>query len=1276
MKSRPTGLQILCLVFVTFLAHRANAETVFIEAETMQTSSDGWVATENSQTRRASRTRTLWGATGPGDAVATKTVQLGEAGRYRIWVRYLHVAAWRGPFEVGVVVNDNRVASKTFDQHAVPDLASWEYTWQSFDVDLSAGDVTLTLSKHEQKNASGYVRHVDCMLLTTDHELVPDHLPYGPQTRMRVTIGEGYDRPIYMHLFADHYRAPWYAHYAIGRDGIRQALAPPAAELLQSGDVTPWCDLTPTVYQDSGAALNFSVRHSYHEPATTFRAKLEFGRPRNGASQSDDIEVIKTFDVQSTPNGLVIIAPPNLETADNIALLKRDAEFAEEVGKMADAFEWPKHGRRPVKIPFLVSASLRGYASPVDASVKEREQRTLDYFGFNGAHERILHGLWSMKEGSYCQPDLEKMKQRVTQNVAKFRESGGQVEDIAACMLMDEPTGQSAQFMSTDKGYRKRFREWLQAKRLTPDDLLVATWDEVRPVVETERDAFPALHYYTQRFRTRALGDFMATQRKLIEEAYGHSFPTLVNFSDGATYHANFYSQGVDYFELLDADDQNAIWGEDWANGASTYQCAGFNVALMQAAARQRGQAIGHYLIAHAGRKPWDIKTKATSETARGVRIWKNFSYGPNWSSHEGGPPSRTHLWHAKPENWTANAEITREIGAVEDWLLTAKTAAAKVAVLYSSSSDIWTVQSNLAFGFDRMHTWLALAHAQTPVDIVPERELDRLDQYQVVYLSGPNLTRDAATKLRAWVEAGGTLWLSAGAAARDEFNRPLDTLTSMLPAERGELATLEPFRSSGTYLDRLKTHDTVAWGDSQLEVLSVKQSLRLVEPSLGEVIATFKEGEPAAIRGRAGKGHVFVLGFLPALSYIKPALDARRPLEHSLKQKLADAEQAAHHAATKDTDQPLATSATLSATDMLSSHEGANGELARVDRSYNPWSFPAGIRDCLLTPVRNQSITPTLSCDTPLVDAVELSCERGTLIALSNFTLQPLERVEFKLQTNEPVVRVDSVRLGSLEFESLSSGQIQFALPLEASDFVTVSTDADPPDAGQSTPTQATGTPILHGKPIRKVLFLGNSITLHGPAANIGWTGNWGMAASTAEADYVHRLIDRLTKASGAKPEVMVKNIAGFERDLTAYPIREALQQELAFEPDVILIALGENASSPKTDEAKAKFATAFASLFTELKKQGAPTIFVRSTFWHDADKDSLLKQASMNAGAIYVDIRKIGEDPKNYARAERHIEHAGVANHPGDQGMQALADAFADAIEKHAEKAQPQPK
>jgi len=565
------------------------------------------------------------------------------------------------------------------------------------------GEVTLSLSKHEQKNCIGYVRHVDCLLLTTDEKLVPDHMPFGTQTLMRVTLDEEFARQVYLHLFADHYRSPWYALFAIGSDGLHADLAPPEGLMLKPGQPTPWCNFTPTVYQGSGAALNFSLRHSYHEKAERFRAKLEFGCAATSATAQ--IDVITTFDVEATPNGLVVIVLPDLESKSNISRLKRDQDFADKIGRMADEFEWPNYGKRPTKIPFLVTASISGYELPVDAAVTAREQKTLDNFGFNGGPARILHGLWHMKGDSYCRPDINVMRERIKHDVELFHKSGRKLDDIAAVMLMDEPTGQAAEFAAKDDAYRHKFREWLKQRRLTPQELLVESWDDVRPVAETERAQLAALHYFTQLFCTRAIGDFMATQRQIIEEAYGRSFPTFVNFSYGAVYHANFYSQGIDYFELLDNNDQNAIWGEDWANNSSTYQCGSFNVALMQAAARGRGQTIGHYLIAHADRTPWDIKTKATSETARGVRLWQNYSYGPNWGSHEGGPAWKSHLWHRRPELWTANAEISREIGAVEDWLLTVKPAQAEVAILYSSSSDIWTMQSNLAFGFDRMHT-------------------------------------------------------------------------------------------------------------------------------------------------------------------------------------------------------------------------------------------------------------------------------------------------------------------------------------------------------------------------------------------------------------------------------------------------------------------------------------------------------------------------------------------------------------------------------------------
>lgn len=91
-------------------------------------------------------------------------------------------------------------------------------------------------------------------------------------------------------------------------------------------------------------------------------------------------------------------------------------------------------------------------------------------------------------------------------------------------------------------------------------------------------------------------------------------------------------------------------------------------------------------------------------------------------------------------------------------------------------------------------------------------------------------------------------------------------------------------------------------------------------------------------------------------------------------------------------------------------------------------------------------------------------------------------------------------------------------------------------------------------------------------------------------------------------------------------------------------------------------------ANLLSELKKHGQPTLFVRSQFWQDVEKDQLMKQACADAGGIFVDISHLGLDAANYARAERKIEHVGVAGHPGDKGMQEPADALWNAIRKQA--------
>ena len=203
----------------------------------------------------------------------------------------------------------------------------------------------------------------------------------------------------------------------------------------------------------------------------------------------------------------------------------------------------------------------------------------------------------------------------------------------------------------------------------------------------------------------------------------------------------------------------------------------------------------------------------------------------------------------------------------------------------------------------------------------------------------------------------------------------------------------------------------------------------------------------------------------------------------------------------------------------------------------------------------------------------------------------------------------------------------------------------------------------------VAKILFLGNSITVHGPAPAIGWTGDWGMAASAREKDYVHQLLARISRAAGGTPKVMIRNIADFERKLAGFNIREALKEELAFEADVVIIAIGENAASPKTDEARKQFSDAVGNLLDQLRQHGHPKIFVRSQFWPDAEKDRLLKKASDDAGGIFVDLGKLGLDPANSARSERSIEHAGVAGHPGDRGMAAIADELWRAMKQAGE-------
>jgi alpha-galactosidase len=205
--------------------------------------------------------------------------------------------------------------------------------------------------------------------------------------------------------------------------------------------------------------------------------------------------------------------------------------------------------------------------------------------------------------------------------------------------------------------------------------------------------------------------------------------------------------------------------------------------------------------------------------------------------------------------------------------------------------------------------------------------------------------------------------------------------------------------------------------------------------------------------------------------------------------------------------------------------------------------------------------------------------------------------------------------------------------------------------------------TASAQAKP-QKVLFVGNSITKHGPKADIDWHGNWGMAATSEEKDYVHLVTQALAAKQGAQPEVMVKNVADFERAHVGYDIVGKFADAAAFKADLIILCIGENVAAFKTPEAQAKYQERVTDLLRTLKANPQAAVIVRSSFWANSAKDTAMRQACEAVGGTFVDISVLSKNEKNYARSERPYKHAGVANHPGDRGMAAIAEEIVKAV------------
>lgn len=185
----------------------------------------------------------------------------------------------------------------------------------------------------------------------------------------------------------------------------------------------------------------------------------------------------------------------------------------------------------------------------------------------------------------------------------------------------------------------------------------------------------------------------------------------------------------------------------------------------------------------------------------------------------------------------------------------------------------------------------------------------------------------------------------------------------------------------------------------------------------------------------------------------------------------------------------------------------------------------------------------------------------------------------------------------------------------------------------------------------VHRVLFLGNSITAHGPSPAIGWYGNWGMAASDANRDYVHQLVARLGGVEHAEV-----NMYAFERAFTSFDLN-SLDSSLSPRPDLVVLQIGDNVTDA------AGFVQHYDALVKHLIARGTPLVLCTSTWWMSSVSAGV-KGICSKPNMRFVDISRLREEASNIAGSERTFSSAAVADHPGDKGMAAIADALYSAI------------
>jgi len=826
------------------------------------------------------------------------------------------------------------------------------------------------------------------------------------------------------------HKSPWYLPTTVIPAGADKDESKRAA----AGEFTPWFDLA----EHAGDLL-----HGQHARAgglaelpnvtADFVAEAESARRRvviELATAPDPTRVVKRFDESFEGSPTSFLVSPRL--AD-------DAEKLETASQMtARRLAWAREASGGTALTPKKLIAQTSFWGPQRPELNLKEAEVLRLLGFNvvgNQRPEVVEAFDFHRPGHTHGVDFSP---GVTRQAAD-EQIGRAVERMRHEVAEGVPFGFSDEI--TCRGdvespqAREHFTAWLKRKKIDLKQLGVADLTEVEPIetpdeflerAKRNEAAARRAFYYTSRFRQEATTERFRWLTESLHRKLGPGPLSSTLVADHPYFSGTGLGMGwgpnpcwgrvvlaADWFDLARRRAVDLAGIEDWMGlqymyGPNTtwegFQLMGFQAAMFRSASRGNQPIIAWITPSDET----NLRLKAGSALCQGAKHFFFWTYGPTCTSTE-------NYWSDLRGAYDGVVHVTRQLAAAEDLLAPGRPRKTRLALLYSISSDLWQPLGYLHM-LERRGTYLSLVHDQYLVDMLTEEDIDagRLRDYDVLYATDPCIKESAVKTIADWVRRGGSLYGSCAAGSHNEFGEQVPGLAEVFGIEPELDVKAQPGRyhvrgalNGMEYLDRIDLSLSLreragargkqeeaqqseqpngAAASAPLGVIGAKVSFR---PTDAEVTGTFADGSPAAVVRAHGKGRAVYFGCCPAVAYIKEA----RFVPAELKER-----------------------------------------------------WPAGIRRLINAPAA-EHVARLVELSHPVVEAGVYDAPEGTVLVLANFTYEPIEQLEVRLDVAKPPRRVVSAERGPLKFMSHSdrsaSGaatyphRVEFSLRLGLNDVV-----------------------------------------------------------------------------------------------------------------------------------------------------------------------------------------------------------------------------------------------